>query len=128
MDDVVFNTNAKGVWTEQARAIRIVDMTALRIYEGGGELKVWLNPEDWDFDEGLVYGDPQFLDELRAWLTKQGLPGEEAYYTEHGMQGQDEDGENFVSLEVGLKFLYYWKKKERREPTWKSKFFPPNNY
>jgi hypothetical protein len=55
---------------------------------------------------GLIYSDRQFEAELGAFLATIGLDGEDVGYSEQGMQG-----DNYVSCDVGSKFLASWKAK-----------------
>lgn len=72
-----------------------------------GELKVVFSLETWNTDiDGLIYTDKRFLKELRAFLNKHGLPGKDVDYSAQGMQG-----DNYVSLNVGTKFMKAWSNK-----------------
>ena len=52
---------------------------------------------------GLIYTDAQFKRELRSFLETQGLDATDVSYSEQGMQG-----DNYVSLDVGDKFIASW--------------------
>ena len=119
MSNVVFYTNGKGLWSNHMAAVTITDME-LRVcideaeaFCGDeyvfGELRVQFSTEyedDWDIEyDGLIYTDPRFLKELRAFLNSHGLPGKSVYYSEQGMQGND-----YVSLDADKKFYMAWKK------------------
>jgi hypothetical protein len=54
----------------------------------------------------LIYTDRQFQNELRVFLNQHGLVGADVDYSEQGMQGDD-----YVSLDVGRKFLKSWEAK-----------------
>ena len=95
---VVFNTNGKGLWSSEAKAVRVVDIVLGKgtIWEGEtlkdafGELRVYFDTNTWNTDEdGLIYTDRQFERELREFLTQHGLPGKDVSYSEQGMQGDD---------------------------------------
>jgi len=107
MQAVIFNTDGSGYWSREAKAVRITDMRLGYVDEDKefGELCVYFNTQDWDVDvDGLIYTDKQFLKELNAFLVAQGLCAAE--YSEQGMQG-----DNYVSLDVGAKFLQAWEAK-----------------
>ena len=107
---VIFNTNGMGYWSNKAKSVRITDMrvTYVNDEQDFGELCVYFNTEDWDVNkDGLIYTDKQFCNELQAFLTAHGLPGEDIGYSEQGMQG-----DNYVSLDiVGAEFLQAWSAK-----------------
>jgi hypothetical protein len=107
MQAVTFNTNGKGYWSRAVKAVRITDLRLGYVSDEKdfGELCVYFNTEDWDVNvDGLIYTDKQFLKELNAFLVAQGLCAAE--YSEQGMQG-----DNYVSLDVGAKFLQAWEAK-----------------
>ena len=96
-------TAGDGYWSNKARAVDVTRITVPYINEEGdfGELKVYFTKDSWDVDnDGLIYTDSQFLDELRAKLNEAGLDGDDVDYSEQGMQG-----DNYVSLDVGEDFL-----------------------
>lgn len=101
------NTNGNGLWSDEARAVKV---TCIRLNadEGDtfGELMVEFDTDTWDIDEhGLIYTDPQFLKELRRALREAGFNSTDVEYSEQGMQGDD-----YVSLDVGEKFIKSWHK------------------
>ena len=116
MKDVVLHTDGKrGLWSNVAKAVRIVDMKIGYIdddFEPGkhptfGELRVYFDTDTWDVrEDGLIYTDRGFLKELREFLDAHGLVGKDVSYSEQGMQGDD-----YVSLDVGGKFLKAWGEK-----------------
>ncbi len=72
-----------------------------------GELCVYFDTKTWDVNaDGLIYTDRQFQNDLRAFLNTHGLPGADVDYSEQGMQGDD-----YVSLDIGRKFLQAWEAK-----------------
>jgi hypothetical protein len=106
MKAVTFNTNGKGYWSRTAKTVRIVDMRLGYVSDEGdfAELCVYFNTDDWDVNTmGLIYTDKQFMLELREFLNAQGLQGADVDYSEQGMQG-----DNYVSCDVGEKFLRAW--------------------
>ena len=116
MSKVILHTDGKrGLWSNVAKAIRITDMKLGYIdddFEPGshptfGELRVYFNIKDWDVGEdGLIYTDRLFQKELQEFLTQHGLVGNDVSYSEQGMQGDD-----FVSCDIGGKFLKSWGEK-----------------
>ena len=105
------NTNGKGLWSSETRAVDITKMKLtlypyLRPVDEFGELRVAFSTKTWNTeDHGLIYTDPKFLKELQAFLNSLGLAGKDVDYSEQGMQGED-----FVSLEVGSQFITSWAK------------------
>lgn len=117
MQKIQFKTNGKGLWSSVKTSVTIVDMIVDQMscdYDEGdidfpdfGELKVVFDLDTWNTDtDGLIYTDPQFIKELRAFLDSHGLPGKDVCYSEQGMQGG-----NYVSLDVGAKFMRAWSDK-----------------
>jgi len=69
-----------------------------------GELRVYFDTETWDTrDHGLIYTDDQFERELKSFLEALGFDVTDVGYSEQGMQG-----DNYVSLDVGDKFIASW--------------------
>ena len=106
---VTFTTAGDGFWSSVSKSVNIVDMQ-LGSYISEeldfGELCVYFD-SSWEVDEdGLIYTDSQFLKDLRRFLHMHGLPGDDVEYSEQGMQG-----DNYVSLDVGEKFLKAWSDK-----------------
>ena len=100
-------TGGNGLWSDVVRAVKIVGINVPYIDEEGdfGELRVHFDTATWDVSEdGLIYTDKQFLKELSDLLTNMGLPGDDVSYSEQGMQGA-----NYVSLDVGEKFIDAWR-------------------
>ncbi len=115
MEKVVFNTNGGGYWSEVAKSVTITDMQIGYVDDEltskgdatFGELRIYFDTKTWDvYKDGLIYTDRQFEREMREFLTAQGLVGSDVSYSEQGMQGDD-----FVSCDVGEKFLKSWAKK-----------------
>jgi len=100
------HTNGKGLWSDKATAVSItsLDLQYINNERDFGELCVHFNTNDWDVDtDGLIYTDPLFKAELRAYLQQLGFTAEEANdveYSEAGMQG-----DSYVSCDVGLDFI-----------------------
>ena len=108
MQAVTFNTDGTGYWSNVTKGVRIVDMRLGWVDEDEkqyGELCVYFNTQDWNVDvDGLIYTDGQFKREMNAFLAQHGLPAVD--YSEQGMQGEE-----FVSCDVGAKFLRAWEAK-----------------
>jgi len=100
------HTNGKGLWSDKATAVSItsLDLQYISNERDFGELCVHFNTQDWDVNtDGLIYTDPLFKAELRAYLQTLGFTAEEANdveYSEAGMQC-----EHYVSCDVGLDFI-----------------------
>ncbi len=100
------NTNGRGYWSNQARAVAVKGWRIGYIDEEAtfGELCVYFDTDTWDVDKhGLIYTDEQFIDELRGNLMLAGFSRADVNdigYSEQGMQGN-----NYVSLDVGKQFI-----------------------
>ena len=106
---VTLNTDGKGLWSDRAAAVKVTALNVPYIAddEEFGELRVYFDTDTWDTNEhGLIYTDRQFERELATMLLTMGLAGRDVSYSEQGMQGDD-----YVSCDVGGKFLASWKKK-----------------
>ncbi len=109
MGTIVLHTNGGGYWSEAAKPVEVVDMQLGYIADEKdfGELRVYFNTDTWNVrEDGLIYTDRQFERELREFLDSHGLPGKDVSYSEQGMQGND-----YVSLDIGEKFLTAWARK-----------------
>ena len=105
MQNVILNTAGNGLWSNKAKAVRIVDMRLGYVNDERdfGELQVVFDTATWDVSkDGLIYTDEQFLDELRDLLITHEL-SDDVEYSEQGMQG-----DNYVSLDVGEDFIKLW--------------------
>ena len=104
---VTLNTDGSGYWSNVAKPVKCVGMSINYIDEDGefGELIIGFDQNSWDCNEdGLIYTDKRFLAELKATLDDTGLNTEDLSYSEQGMQGED-----YVSLDIGEKFLASFK-------------------
>ncbi len=109
MQTITLNTGGGGYWSNTEKAVEITDMQLGYISDelDFGELRVYFNTKTWDVEQdGLIYTDRQFERELREFLTEHGLVGKDVSYSEQGMQGDD-----YVSCDVGKKFLDSWRAK-----------------
>jgi len=102
------NTDGKGYWSNVIAPVSTTKLTVdyINDEEDFGELRVYFDNTWVVKTDGLIYTDKQFIKELRKELTAVGLPGADVDYSEQGMQGN-----NYVSLDVGKKFLKSWLKK-----------------
>ena len=103
------HTDGSGLWSNAKQAVRILDfeLSYINKEESYGELRVLFDERDWAVGSlGLIYTDRLFLQELSEYLNSIGLAGDDVDYSEQGMQG-----ENFVSCDVGEKFMASYKEK-----------------
>ena len=104
--NTTLNTNGRGYWSNKAKAVAVTKLALPYVNDEGdfGELCVYFNTDTWDVDtDGLIYTDKQFSTELREALTNAGFDASDVGYSEQGMQG-----DNYVSLDVGPKFINSW--------------------
>jgi hypothetical protein len=104
-------TNGKGWWSNELRRIACTsaELYLLDDSDDGklnfdfGELRVYFNNKSWDIKtHGLIYTDPAWLKDLRAYLLSIGFTSaavKSVDYSEQGMQGND-----YVSLDTGKSF------------------------
>jgi hypothetical protein len=103
----VLQTSGTGYWSRTATDVMLTGIAVPYINEEEdfGELRVYFDVDTWDVNtEGLIYTDRLFLDQLSAELLGAGLNSIDVEYSEQGMQG-----DNYVSLDVGPKFLKSFK-------------------
>lgn len=101
------NTAGNGFWSSVRKAVNIVKLS-LPYNDNNefGELRVYFD-SSWDVNnDGLIYTDSLFMDELCAYLTSQGYDASDVSYSEQGMQGDD-----FVSCDVESAFIASWNAK-----------------
>ena len=100
------HTAGDGYWSEKSRAVRITKLKLGYVSddEDFGELRVYFDTKTWDTRKhGLIYTDDLFEDELKDFLEALGFDAGDVSYSEQGMQG-----DNYVSLDVGGKFIASW--------------------
>lgn len=105
------NTAGDGYWSDRAAPVLITHMNIAYLAddEEFGELRVYFPRTSWNVNQhGLIYTDRLWMSELRALLDSLGYDSSDVGYSEQGMQG-----ENYVSLDVGDKFISSWNKKHR---------------
>ena len=100
------HTNGNGYWSNTAKAVTVeaLDLQYISNERDFGELCIHFNTATWDTAvDGLIYTDPLFMQELRAYLQTIGFTEVEANdvsYSEQGMQDEE-----YVSCDVGLDFI-----------------------
>ena len=105
----VLQTAGDGYWSEVAKNVSVTGVALGYIAEDEdfGELIVQFNTSTWDVNnDGLIYTDGQFMDELRDMLAQMQLDASDVEYSEQGMQGDD-----YVSCDVGAAFIASYKAK-----------------
>lgn len=98
-------TSGTGLWSNEKRKVKVIGLKVCRsIAHDGGELQVYFDTETWNNGQhGLIYTDKGFKSALRKYLRSAGHDAADVGYSEQGMQGC-----NFVSFDVGPKFLKTW--------------------
>lgn len=102
----VLNTNGCGFWSDVARAVKINGLSLAYIDDEVefAELQVFFNRNTWSTERhGLIYTDSKFEKELKAFLKQIGFVANSVNYSEQGMQG-----DNYVSFDVGKRFINSW--------------------
>lgn len=100
------NTDGSGYWSGKRKLVHLnkVVLNYINKEETFGELCVFFTQGTWSVKrDGLIYTDKQFLEDLRDNLFLAGFDTSDVDYSEQGMQGED-----YVSLDVGPKFLASW--------------------
>lgn len=93
-------TDGLGCWSGHAKSVKILEIY-LNYVDGTdhGELHAKFRKSDWNpARDGLIYTDECWLKGFNHKLVEMG--GTPVSYSEQGMQG-----DNYVSLDVGKKFL-----------------------
>lgn len=101
----IFETAGDGYWSRVAKPVKVVSIGVPYVNdeEDFGELCVYFD-SSWDVDkDGLIYTDSLFLAQLKDKLAECGFDATDVSYSEQGMQG-----DTYVSLDVGKKFLQSW--------------------
>lgn len=118
-------TGGDGLWSRRRTDVRLERLEVPYVDDDGtfGELRVHFDVGSWDVDEdGLIYTDRLFLRGLREGLRQHGFSAAsvaDVDYSEQGMQGDD-----YVSMDVGGKFLAEWRRltdgsvADLGQPTW----------
>jgi hypothetical protein len=104
----ICRTDGKGLWSSTATKVQVTELELYTIYYDGDpiyELKAYFNKVNWDTNKlGLIYTDATWMRDFKQNLKQLGL-GTDVTYSEQGMQGDD-----YVSLDVGPKFLRSWQR------------------
>ena len=107
--DINTMCDGMGLWSRRPfRRIHIckIDITYVNEIETFGELQAKFD-KGWDVrKDGLIYTDNLWIKDFRNGLVALGFSREAADdvdYSEQGMQG-----DNFVSMDIGKKFLDEW--------------------
>jgi len=101
--NATLHTNGDGYWSNKAKAVEITGLQLGYVNDelDFGELCVYFNTATWDTStDGLIYTDSRFFEELCELLTDLGFDVSDIGYSEQGMQG-----DNYVSLDVGDRFI-----------------------
>jgi hypothetical protein len=101
--DQTWRTSGQGHWSGAAKPVRVISIKQDIEMQGAdgwiSDLGVEFDPSTWDTEEdGLIYTDPGFLQQLRQFLMGLGVPRDivsQISYSEQGMQD-----ENFVSFDA----------------------------
>lgn len=104
--NTTLTTNGTGYWSTVRKNVRATGMEVSYINDERtfGELRVYFDTVTWDVEkDGLIYTDNRFMSELTAKLAEAGFNVLDLDYSEQGMQG-----DNYVSCDVGKKFLASW--------------------
>jgi len=109
--DRSIKTGGDGLWSSSVKSVKTteLELDATKDADGKmwGELQIEFDTSSWNINEdGLIYTDKTFMNELRAELNFLGLIGDDVTYSEQGMQGND-----YVSCDVGTEFIEQWIKK-----------------
>jgi hypothetical protein len=97
-----------GLWSSEKRNVGIKRIEICYTDEEleYGIIKTFFKKSDWNPEKhGHIYTDRKWLADFRKLCNSIGLPGRDVEYTEWGLQGND-----YVSLGVGKKFLKAWAK------------------
>jgi hypothetical protein len=106
------STAGEGYWSTVALPVRVerIHLGYVNKDLSFGELRVYFDTKTWSVDDhGLIYTDGQWLDELKDQLFLAGFDTVDVGYSEQGMQGDD-----YVSLDVGAKFISSWRRMMQR--------------
>jgi len=117
--DIIASTDGKGLWTEEVRTVRIIELKvgylSTHYYPEEpvhGELRAFFvpdgfNPLEWNIHAfGLIYTDKKWIREFKQALRDMGFTVRavrDVGYSEQGMQG-----DNYVSMDFGPEFYKSW--------------------
>jgi len=103
---VVLHTSGNGLWSNVQTSVQCVSLDLCYVNEEKdfGELKVYFELDEWPvMQNGLIYTDPLFLEQLQEMMAHRGLDSLAVEYSEQGMQGI-----NYVSFDVDEAFINSW--------------------
>lgn len=101
-------TGGDGLWSSSQKEVSVTGLELIH-YEDceWGELRAHFDRNTWNvYEDGLVYTDSKFIDELRVFLKSNGFAGA-VHYSEQGMQDV-----GYVSLDADPDFVKSWLQKE----------------
>lgn len=104
--NVQIKTDGSGWWSDISKLVVMTGMELAYVNDEKdfGELRVYFDTKTWDVEnEGLIYTDFQWLREFKSLLDALVYDSSDVSYSEQGMQG-----DNYVSLDVGEKFIKSW--------------------
>ena len=104
--NVQIKTDGSGWWSDISKLVVMTGMELAYVNDEKdfGELRVCFDTNTWDVEnEGLIYTDFQWLREFKSLLDALVYDSSDVSYSEQGMQG-----DNYVSLDVGEKFIKSW--------------------
>ena len=113
----IVTTDGRGLWSRHCANVRVIGFDVGSLFKSDyndttnpaeaswGELRIYFDRRTWNVTKlGLIYTDPFWMKEFRRQLQQEfGFSDEAAKdvdYSEQGMQG-----DNYVSCDVGKKFL-----------------------
>jgi hypothetical protein len=106
MNKIQMPVDGTGLWSKIKTVVTILDMKVTDRDELNehGELRVYFDTKHWNTAAvGLIYTDRGFVQALRQWFNVYGINSTTLGYSEAGMQG-----DNYVSFDVGARFLADW--------------------
>ena len=103
--DWQLDTDGNGHWSDKAKGTKVTRIQILgHPREHHGSMFVYFDKSTWNVDEdGLIYTDPQWLEELRTELLKMGFLREDVMDMDYSEQGRQTD--EYVDLDVGKGFM-----------------------
>lgn len=104
----IIKTAGDGFWSTHQQNVQctIAEVSYVNSPQTFGELRVYFDTNSWNVDEsGLIYTDDGFLAGVHEAFKLAGFDPSDIEYSEQGMQG-----DNYVSMDVGEKFLTSWEK------------------
>jgi hypothetical protein len=106
MNKIQMPVDGTGLWSRRKTVVTILDMQVgyRDELDEHGELRVYFDTNHWNTaTDGLIYTDCGFKQALCQFLSAHDLDSVAVGYSEAGMQG-----DNYVSFDVGERFLADW--------------------